>query len=278
MKKYPVLNPDKSANMQVLEEMYQRAVNIQMKLEPFSIHPKGEVRFGASESLCARKVFLNHVRPQYVPAFGPEILRKFRVGDIFHEMADRGIEDVLWDQEGDIVKIAPFRLRAFPELFEGLLPDCVSGTPDHILWLPAEGVLVLVDQKSANDWGFAKNKKDGASAYHAVQVGTYLDGLMRSPLKHVVTHSSMCVCYMSKDNIEISVQKVGPSYVQTAKGYWSFVANAMRTNDLPPALPMEPWACGLCPFFGGVKKEVALERCSGCVTLQDIDDQLGPKQ
>jgi hypothetical protein len=274
-------------NLKALQEMYQRAVNIQMGLESHTIHPKGVVKFAASDSLCPRMALLKGIRPIYIPEFEVSTLRKFRVGDIFHKMADEGIEKVLWEEEGKIIKVNPFSLRCFPDLFKGTFPDCVRGTPDHILLMPEKRMLMLVDQKSANDFGFGKNKKHGASIYHSIQVGTYFDSLRNSPLKDWIDAGSMSICYMSKESVEISMARVTGDYVTMAREYWTLVADSLnaiekegRSALLPPAIPREEWACGYCPFFGSDRKldrsKKAIEACRACPTLLDFDKAMSP--
>lgn len=262
-------NPTDKELESALTESYQEAVEIEMGLRPFSIHPT-KFRYGASDSTCPRLAYLKCHLHHLIPDFDVATTRKFRVGDIFHKMSDTGIEKVLWSLGGEIIKVNSFALRCFPDLFEGLNPDFVGGTPDHVLIAPKSMKLFLIDQKSANDYGFKENKRNGASIYHGIQVGTYFNGLMNSPLRPFVESGQLFICYMSKESVEIAVRKVTTSVVRDARTYWESVAAAARTDTLPPALPREKWACNYCPIFKGEK--APRDVCDGCNSLQQVVD------
>lgn len=267
LKTFRAEKPEDKDMERALTSVYQKAVEIEMGLIPHTIHPT-KFRYGASDSTCPRLAYLKCHLHQYIPDFDNQTLRKFRVGDIFHKMSDSGIEKVLWELGGDIIKINSFALRCFPDLFDGLSPDFVGGTPDHILLLPKERKLILVDQKSANDYGFKENKRNGASIYHGIQVGTYWNGLMNSPLHDYIDSGSLFICYMSKEAVEIAVKKITPSVVRDARTYWESVAKAAHEGGLPPALPREKWACNYCPIFKGEK--TPREVCDTCNSLDDV--------
>lgn len=273
----PLSNPDLTDKQteEILTAMYQEAVEIEMGLAPHTIHPT-KFRYGASDSTCPRLAYLKCHLHALVPEFDVSTTRKFRVGDIFHKMADDGIDKVLWKFGGDIVRVSSFQLRCFEDMFEGLVPGFVGGTPDHILISPKKKHLYLVDQKSANDYGFRSNKRTGSSIYHGIQVGTYFDGLMNSPLHDYVDSGAMFVCYMSKESVEVAVRKVPGTMVRDAKAYWQLVANADKAHTLPPALPREDWACKYCPFF---KQEAdPLGACSGMESLNDVRKFMGAEE
>lgn len=257
-----------------LTAAYQEAVEIEMGLTPHTIHPT-KFRYGASDSTCPRLAYLKCHLHHLIPDFEKSTIRKFRVGDIFHKMSDTGIEKVLWDLGGEIIKVNSFALRCFPDLFEGQNPDFVGGTPDHVLLAPKAKKLFLIDQKSANDFGFKDNKRNGASIYHGIQVGTYWNGLMNSPLHPYVESGQLFICYMSKESVEIAVRKITPSVVRDARTYWESVAEAARTNTLPPALPREKWACNYCPIFKGEK--TPREICDTCSSLQQVTEYMERK-
>lgn len=239
-----------------------------MGLTPFTIHPKTQVPiFAASDSLCPRISYLKGFRRNMIPEHSLEVLRKFEVGNVFHRMADEGIDKVLWGEYGHVIRINSFRLRCFEDLFEGSVPDCVLGTPDHILLFPESGYLLLVDQKSSNDFGFKKQQRSAhGSVYHSVQVGTYMNGLMNSPIKSLVETATSMICYMSKEDVTIASRPAALGYMKSAREFWGSVAHAMDVEALPPALPREEWACKYCPFFDG------RETCETCTTLKDFDE------
>jgi hypothetical protein len=251
-----------------VESLYQKGVNIEMGLIPFTIHPKMKAPiFKASDSLCPRLAYLKGMRRHLLPEESLDLRRKFDVGNIFHKMADDGIDKVLWDMDGEAVRISPFRLRCFSDIFVGDTPDCVSGTPDHIILFPLKKQILLVDQKSANDYSFGKASRAAhASSHHSVQVGTYMDGLMNSPLAGLVSQATSMICYMSKESVTISMKNCAPGYTTAAREYWLSVSHAMQTEALPPALPREDWACKYCSFFNGRGE------CEVLQTLEDFDD------
>lgn len=238
-----------------------------MGLRPFTIHPKtSKVVFAASDSICPRLSYLKGVRRHMIPEHSLEVLRKFEVGNVFHRMADEGIDKVLWGEYGHVIRINSFRLRCFEDIFEGMDPDCVLGTPDHILFFPESGYLLLVDQKSSNDFGFKKQVRSSHGAiYHSVQVGTYMNGLMNSPLRGLVDVATSMICYMSKEDVTIASKPAALGYMNSAREFWMSVAHAMNVEALPPALPREEWACKYCPFFDNA------EICGGIATLEDYD-------
>lgn len=256
-----------------LSRMYQDGIETELGLRPFTIHPT-RFRYGASDSTCSRLAFLRCHLHQMIKEFSTDVRRKFEVGNVFHRMADDGIDKMLWKYEGEMIRVSSFRLQCFPDLFKNQSPCCVTGTPDHILLVPRLKRLFLVDQKSANDYGFKDNKRNGASIYHGIQIGTYWNGLMNSALFNYVDGGALYVCYMSKESMEIAVRKVPPSTVRDARSYWEAVANAAATNgeQLPPALPREKWACKYCPIFKGEKNPQ--ETCDKCTNLSQVRDYL----
>lgn len=260
-------------NNRLLKKFYQRSMDLALGVEEHTIHPKGN-RFGASSSICMKSTLLGALVPELKRKRSNHDLRVFAIGHEWHDKMDRGVDMELWQHRGSIIRLSTFQLVCFPDIFEDIQEhEGVLGTPDHLLFFPEEKTLILNDGKSANDFSFGEAHK-GTKVHHGIQVGTYLDGLTRSPIKDLIETCSVFMVHISKSSGDIKLTHADPLKLQAARDYWEDVAiNYERyflLNVLPGKVqPNVSWACNYCDFFKN------WDLCSKCDTMEKLTNLYG---
>ncbi|MHA1662230.1 MAG: PD-(D/E)XK nuclease family protein [Candidatus Thorarchaeota archaeon] len=266
-----ILRKGKLIDKKALLDFYQEVTNIGLGSQPHTIHPE-ERLFSASSTICTKETLLKAVAPHCKKPTEMSTQRKFDIGHWWHDIADKGADKALWSMRGECVRLSPFEVLAFPELFEVHDNiDGVPGTPDHLLYFPTDRFLLLVDQKSAQTYSFNKINKEGTQVYHGIQVGTYLDGLMKSPIGPMVDSVGVHMCHMHKSDGAIRMTHVDSLMLQMAKVYWKDISNALErfnaTGNFPGEVePTVKWACSYCSFFKD------WDQCAGCTTVEQLEE------
>lgn len=193
------------------------------------------------------------------------------------------MDAVLWEYGGEIVRIPPFTVLAFPELFQNTRCPGVEGTFDHVLYQPKEQHLTLVDQKSADEFSYKKSKRlpqQDLSPHYSIQLGAYYDGLKNSPLKSMVKTFDAWICFISKKDAEVNLVKADELQLGNAKTYWASVAGYLERAELTKdddgncavpgeVTPTTSWACSYCKFFKN------WDECATCSTLAQVKEVVG---
>lgn len=226
----------------------------------------------SSGGSCLRKqVVMSHVR------FPDDKSTNLRQGTEGHKWMDECVDKLIHRFQGKVVRLVPWFVPCYE--INGFL---VGGTPDHLLYIPEELHLLVIDYKFVADYPFMKVDKEGVSDRYLIQLATYHNGLCKSPFVQsldprkpgVYQKVTSTICYfkksdLSKQKIRLVADENQNAMTTSVKpaNYWSNVVSAIEhteeTGELPPPTPMETWECGYCPLQ---------HDCSSLVTLEDLYD------
>ena len=266
-----ILKKGKLIDTTALLEFYQEVTNLGLGSQEHTIHPK-ERTISASSTICSKETALKAIAPHCRIPVEMSTQRKFDIGHWWHAVADKGVDKALWSMRGECIRISPFEVVAFPELFvEHDDLSGVPGTPDHLLYFPSDQFLLLVDQKSAQTYSFNKINKEGTQEYHAIQVGTYLDGLKKSPIGPMIKSASVHLCHMHKADGAIRMTHADSLMLNTARVYWTTVSDMIMhykdtKNFYGEVTPVTTWACNYCSFFSD------WDQCAGCTNVEQLEE------